>query len=192
MLSAARAGDRDAAARVLEVFRPYLVVRSYAKIDRRIQTKVAPSDAAQETLIRAMKGFNRFPGDTAGSLLRWLDTIHGRYLVDVHRKYLTKKRNVRDERSLTDAKSQRLAVSLSRIMAKGPSPSEAFASQADVEMLRSAFDQLPTRQRAALELRFLHGLSSSEIGDKLGISASGARWACIRGLATLGTLLNGK
>lgn len=190
MLNSAKSGDQDAAARVLEVFRPYLIVRSYAKIDRRLLSKVAPSDAAQETMIRALKGLNRFTGDSAASLLRWLDRIHGRFLVDVHRRYLAKKRDVREERPLEAARSRRLASSLAHVIATNPTPSEALALQLDLQLLRSAIARLPSRQREALELRFVDGCSSSEIAAKLGITSSGARWACIRGLETLGTLLN--
>jgi RNA polymerase sigma-70 factor, ECF subfamily len=190
LLISARSGDPDAAARVLEVFRPYLIVRSYANIDRRLQLKVAPSDAAQETLIRALNGFHRFTGNSAASLLRWLDRIHGRFLVDVHRRFLAKKRDVREERSLTAARSRRLASCLANMVATNPTPSESLALKLDLQFLRSAIAQLPVRQREALELRFIDGCSSAEIAARLGISASGARWACIRALESLGKLLN--
>ena len=49
----------------------------------------------------------------------------------------------------------------------------------------AAVDRLPVRQRAAIYLRYRADLEFSVIADVLGISESGARGDCFRGLASL-------
>ena len=49
----------------------------------------------------------------------------------------------------------------------------------------AAVDQLPTRQRAAIYLRYRADLDFGAIAHILGISESGARGDCFRGLASL-------
>jgi RNA polymerase sigma-70 factor (ECF subfamily) len=66
-----------------------------------------------------------------------------------------------------------------------PAPEDAVIA-ADVRReLRSAFDDLPERQRTVVELRDVHGLTSDEVCDRLGLTAGNQRILLHRGRARL-------
>jgi len=191
MIGAARAGDAEQRVKVLEVFRPYLVVIAFAKIDSRVQTKVAPSDAAQMTIIKAFHAFSEFRGVGPESLRRWLEEIHGNAIHDIHRRYvLSQKRKVSVEVPLDGEQSQDYLTALAKAVAKVDTPSAVVSKRELAEVVQSALTALTARQRQVLEMRYLRHLAFEEVGDQLGITASAARMVAIRGLAALKRVLH--
>jgi RNA polymerase sigma-70 factor (sigma-E family) len=63
---------------------------------------------------------------------------------------------------------------------------------AERERMRAAVSALPTRQRAALVLRYYEGFSEREAADVLGCSHPALKSLVTRGLATLRTRLEGE
>jgi RNA polymerase sigma factor (sigma-70 family) len=55
------------------------------------------------------------------------------------------------------------------------------------ELVERLLRELPGRQREAVSLRFLEGLKVAEVGDRMGISRSGAAYLIREGLAALRT-----
>ncbi len=63
-IAEARGGSREALNRLLEVFRPYLLLAANQDLDPVLQGRVAPSDVVQETLLEAARDFPIFRGGT--------------------------------------------------------------------------------------------------------------------------------
>lgn len=59
----------------------------------------------------------------------------------------------------------------------------------DIEDVRNALERLPTRQRAAIVLRYFEGLSESETAEALDCSISAAKSLVTRGKAAMAKAL---
>jgi RNA polymerase sigma-70 factor (ECF subfamily) len=71
-------------------------------------------------------------------------------------------------------------------------PPEDRAVAAEIRReLRAALDELPDRQRTVVELRDVHGLSSDEVCERLGLSPGNQRILLHRGRARLRSRLAG-
>ena len=186
MIHAARAGDLAQRARVLEVYRPYLIVVAISKIDPSVQSKSAPSDAAQDTIIKAFDAFSDFEGKGPNSLLRWLDKIHSNALHDLHRRYIgAKMRDVHGEVPLDGQESSESLSNLARAIAKDDTPSVVLSKREWAARIHSAISQLPNRQKEVITLRYLRQMRFPLIAREIGITEKAARMAAIRGLAAL-------
>src|SRR5262249_47009876 len=101
LLCLARAGDRAALGRLLELYRAYLDLLARLLIGRRLQGKVDAVDLVQDTFLHAAKDFGRFRGTTEGELASWLRHILAAPLSDLLRRFVgTQRRAVHLEREL--------------------------------------------------------------------------------------------
>jgi RNA polymerase sigma-70 factor (ECF subfamily) len=66
-----------------------------------------------------------------------------------------------------------------------PAPEDAAVAAEIRRELRAALDELPARQRTVVELRDVHGLSSDEVCERLGVSPGNQRILLHRGRARL-------
>ncbi|MCV2487847.1 RNA polymerase sigma factor [Geodermatophilus sp. YIM 151500] len=66
-----------------------------------------------------------------------------------------------------------------------PPPEDAVMAAEVRRQLRAALDELPVRQRTVVELRDVHGLTSEEVCERLGISPANQRILLHRGRARL-------
>jgi RNA polymerase sigma-70 factor, ECF subfamily len=66
-----------------------------------------------------------------------------------------------------------------------PPPEDAALAAEVRHQLRAALDELPERQRAVVELRDVHGLTSEEVCDRLGLRPGNQRILLHRGRARL-------
>ena len=73
----------------LERFRSYLHLLAEAQLDRRLRSKLDPSDVVQQTLLQAHQARQQFRGGSDGELAAWLRQILARTLLhcvrDCHR-----------------------------------------------------------------------------------------------------------
>jgi RNA polymerase sigma factor (sigma-70 family) len=120
-------------------------------------------DCFQETFIAALRAYPRL---RAGSNLRaWVLTIAHRKALDAHR--------ARARRALPVAEITALD---GRGTAESPLPDEA---------LWDAVQQLPTRQRSAVVLRYVADLPHRDIASAIGCSEEAARRSLHEGLTKL-------
>ena len=120
-------------------------------------------DCFQETFIAALRAYPRL---RAGSNLRaWVLTIAHRKALDAHR--------ARARRALPVAEITALD---GRGTAEAPQPDEA---------LWDAVQQLPTRQRSAVVLRYVADLPHRDIASAIGCSEQAARRSLHEGLTKL-------
>lgn len=117
-------------------------------------------DLAQETFLRAHRALDRFDVDGAASFRTWLLKIATNLALDRLKRH---RGQPDDRRSLRVVDSQPFATDASerrRRLRDG---------------IERAVAALADEQRAVFVLREIHGLSYAEIGEVLGLTASGAR-----------------
>jgi RNA polymerase sigma-70 factor (ECF subfamily) len=99
LIASARRADRDALARLLELYRNYLRLLARTGIDITLRGKADPSDLVQETMIRATANFDSFRGQSEAELAAWLRQILAQCLIHHARHYRTSGRMATRERS---------------------------------------------------------------------------------------------
>lgn len=103
LLGRARDGDDLALGQLLEGYRNYLALLARLGVGRRLQGKVDPDDAVQETFLKAHRDFAVFRGATAAEFTAWLRQILAWTLANLVRRFAgTGKRDLRLERGLAD------------------------------------------------------------------------------------------
>jgi RNA polymerase sigma-70 factor (ECF subfamily) len=137
----ARAGDREAFARLVEAHRE-VAYRTAFWILRDADDAM---DVTQEAFLRAYRSLNRFA--ERSSFRTWLRRIATNAALD------RRQRRLREPELPEDLEPA----------ARGPSASEPRA------LVREAIDALPPASRAAVVLRDVHGLSYAEIAETLKI-----------------------
>lgn len=118
-------------------------------------------DAAQETWVRAWRGWAEFKGDSA--LYTWLHSIARNTALERLRRAGAAKR--RGSCPLDDAVAASVAVR-----------DGALESTPDRLLLDAVLAKLPARQRAVLTLRYLYGLTEEETAQRVGISVSACKY----------------
>lgn len=182
-------GDPQALADFLTSRRPQLM----AFIDRRLGTalrrKVEPDDLFQDMSAEAIRTIADAKLDGRDPF-NWLCQLVERRIIDAHRRFFgSQKRNAAREISLNQpaggvADSSHPGI-VDLLVVSMTSASQAFSrDQKQIRML-AALAQLPDDHREALQLRYLEGLPSKEIADRLGKSDGAVRVMLTRALAKL-------
>jgi RNA polymerase sigma-70 factor (ECF subfamily) len=187
LIEAAHHGSAEALGRLLEIFRPYLLLIANQEVAPDLQAKVGPSDLVQETFLEAGKDFGGFQGTGREELLAWLKSILQNNLANLRRRYRdTDKRRVNRELSLTDTPHEHLLQGLTD---PGETPSELAIGKEEDEALERAIDRLPADYRQVIRWKKDEGCGYEEIGRRLGRSAEAARKLHDRAVDLLGELL---
>jgi RNA polymerase sigma-70 factor (ECF subfamily) len=173
LLDAARAGDQDAFARLVEPYRAQLRAHCY----RMLGSLPDAEDALQETLLRAWRGLARF--ESRSSLRSWLYTIATNAgLREIERR---PKRVLPVDYSPAADPHDTPAEPLTESVWLEPYPDAELGLTADLlgpdaryeqrESIELAFtaalQHLPARQRAVLILRDVLGFSARETAEAL-------------------------
>jgi RNA polymerase sigma-70 factor (ECF subfamily) len=149
----ARAGDREALDELLArhqagAYRVALTV---------LGNEADAQDAAQEGLVRALRGLNGFRGDA--SFRTWLFAIVAN-----------------EARSLVRRRLRRRETPLEAdVPGHGRAADERAALRDEAARAREMLSRLPEKQRLAVQLRVDEGLSFREVGEVIGSSEGAAR-----------------
>jgi RNA polymerase sigma-70 factor (ECF subfamily) len=182
-----RRGDADA----LGIFLQQNHVKLIAFIERRtgshLRAKIEPDDLLQEVAADALRAVSA-PDWHPVEPLNWLYTVCERKIIDAHRRYFAaQKRSAGREAKFSSS------MALEELLvASMTSPSSAFSRDQRQLAMLAALDTLPVDQREALRLRYLIGLPSKEIAERLKKSDGAVRVMLSRGIARLQTLLDVK
>lgn len=185
-----RQGDTDALALFITARERQL----YAYIERQLgpalRTKVEPEDVFQEVsteAIRALSGVDLGDRDPFG----WLCQLAQRRIIDAHRRFFgTQKRAAGREVSLgTPGGDSSRAALIDLLVASMTTASQAFSRDVRHMRLMEAMAELPELQREALRLRYVEGLPSKEIAERLGKTDGAVRVMLTRSLSKLQQLL---
>lgn len=180
MASQSAADDRS-----LEAYRNYLRLLARLQLDPRLKGKLDPSDAVQQTLLKAHEAREQFRGLGRAEQAAWLRKILAHCLADEVRRFGRDKRQVDLERSL-EAELQQSSARLEAWLASdGSSPSQQAVRQEELLQLAEALAGLPDDQRQAIELHHLGGFSVAEVGQELGRSRAAVAGLLRRALSGL-------
>jgi RNA polymerase sigma-70 factor (ECF subfamily) len=172
LLEAARGGDEDAFARVIEPYRGALLAHCY----RLLGSAADAEDALQDALLRAWRGLPGFEGRS--SLRSWLYTIATNASLKLIEKRPTRTLPVEYSPAFDPAAPELegpLAESVwvepfpdAGIAAATTEPAARYDQRESVELaFIAALQHLPARQRAVLLMRDVLGFSPAEIADSL-------------------------
>jgi RNA polymerase sigma-70 factor, ECF subfamily len=167
-------------------YEAWLRLLARTEIDSRFQGKFDASDAVQQTLLEAWKGWDNFRGSEEPQRLAWLRQILAHQLAHLARHYAgTQKRDVAREASLERSLCQSAQRLDAMLPAADPSPSQAAASNEQRLRLAQVLEQLPDDYRQVIVLRNLENLSHEEVARRMNRTAGAVRMLWVRALAAL-------
>jgi RNA polymerase sigma-70 factor (ECF subfamily) len=173
----------------LERFREYLRLLARLQVDPRLRGKLDPSGVVQQTLWEAHQALEQLRGRSEAEVLAWLRQALAHNLTDEIRRLTTGKRDVGREESLQQALEQSSARLEAWLATEDSSPSQSAERQEQAVRLAGALAQLPDRQRQAVELRHLRGLSLTEVAGEMGCTRTAVVGLLHRGVEKLRELL---
>ena len=183
-----RSGDEAALAEFVEANRPALLAFLNARIGSHLAKKTEPDDILQDACLEAVRSLDKAPLDTWDPL-HWLFQICERKIIDAHRRHFaSQKRDASREAAVGDGSED--GGGLANLLAASmTTASEAFSRDQRQLRVLAAIDTLPEDQREALRLRYLVGLPSKEIAQKLGKTDGAVRVMLSRSLGRLQEML---
>jgi RNA polymerase sigma-70 factor (ECF subfamily) len=192
LLQRARAGDGEALGKLLEAYRPYLMLLARTQIGRRLQGKADASDAVQEAFLGAYRDFGQFRGDSERAFLAWLRQVLASVLANLVRHYQgTQRRDVRLEQQLAVELEQSSAALNLPLRAPASSPSQQAEKREQGVLLATALERLEPEDRELLVLRHLEGLSFPQVARRMGRTLDSVKKRWPRALARLRQLFQG-
>jgi RNA polymerase sigma-70 factor (ECF subfamily) len=173
----------------LQQYREYLSMLARLQLDRRLQGKLDLSGIVQQTLLEAHQAAEQLRGRSPGEKAAWLRKALARNLADEVRRLTRGRRDVGRERSLEDALEQSSARLEAWLAAEQSAPGRQAERQEQALHLAEVLARLPERQRRAVELRHLKGLSIAEVANEMNCSRSTVVGLLNRGVKGLRELL---
>ena len=194
LLRAAGLGDQAARTQLLSKHRDRLRRMVAVRMDRRLASRVDPSDVVQEALADAARDLSAYLRDRPLPFYPWLRGVAWRRLVQLYRHHVVARRRsvdreVPNEPPLADASAHVLAVA--SLAAGGSSPSRALIREELLDRVHAALARLDPGDRDLLVMRHLEGMSSAEVGEVLGVGEGAVRARLVRALKRLRGLLDG-
>jgi RNA polymerase sigma-70 factor (ECF subfamily) len=194
LLDAARNGDEDALAVLVERHRDRLERMVRLRMDRRLQGRIDPADVVQDAYLAVRGKFSQYSADPPLPFFLWLRLEVGQKLVDVHRFHLgTQMRDAGQEVSLhRGALPQVTSLSLAEhLLGKLTTPSRA-AMRVELKLrVEEALNSMAPHDREVLILRHFEELSNAEAAQILGIKPSAAVNRYVRALKRLKDVFQG-
>ncbi|MCA9028246.1 MAG: sigma-70 family RNA polymerase sigma factor [Planctomycetaceae bacterium] len=187
-----KSGDRAALAQFIDRRRPQLTAFIEKRMSDRLRTKVEASDIFQEVTVASLNAVENVElGDR--DPFGWLCQQAERRIIDTHRHHFaSQKRAAHGEVGLHTPAAGRDDGQIADLIAVTmTSASSAFSRQQKEFHMMEALNSLPEDAREALRLRYMDGLPSKEIADRLGKSDGATRVLLSRSLNKLQEILSG-
>ena len=183
-----REGDHEALAEYVDLQTPKLQAFLNKRMSDRLKQKIEPDDLLQELTISCLKSLEEIElGDR--DPFKWLCQQAERRIIDAHRRFFgASKREASREVSFDRAGSEQAGLG-DLIAASITSASHAFSRQQKEFHLLAALESLPEDARMALKLRYLDGLPSKEIAERMGRSDGAVRVLLSRSVQRLQSIL---
>lgn len=184
-IAAGRNGCAASQGKLFERCRNYLLLVANRELDPALRCKLGASDLVQETFINAQRGFGQFRGESEEELIGWLHRILHNHAGQAVRRYrCTDKRNIRNERSLSESTDDSRGW---QIAGDVETPSRQLAATEQADSLAAAVRRLPEHYRQVIQLRNTDRKSFEEIGQLLARSSEAARKLWVRAIEQLRT-----
>ena len=181
--------DRQALGDWLLARRPTLLAYVERRLGIALRRKIEPDDLVQEVNADAIRSAGEIDF-TKRDPFGWLCQIAERRIVDAHRRFFgSQKRSAGRERAIEAGSDSQGGGLVDLLVASMTTASQAFSRDQRQIRLLAALDSLPEDQRTALRLRYLEGLPSKEIAQRLNKTDGSIRVMLTRSLAKLQELL---
>ncbi|MDX1965202.1 MAG: sigma-70 family RNA polymerase sigma factor [Pirellulales bacterium] len=164
-----------------------------AFIERRLggalKRKLEPEDIFQEVSAEAMRSLESLDFSQKEPF-SWLCQLAERRIIDAHRRLISSQKRAagREVGIHGDAESSRAGL-VNLLIASMTTASQAVSRDEKQLRLLNAMAHLPEDQQTALRLRYVDGLPSKDIAERLGKSDGSVRVMLTRSLAKLQQLL---
>jgi RNA polymerase sigma-70 factor (ECF subfamily) len=188
LLDRAGAGDQRAVDALLVRHRPRLRAMVRCRLDRRIASRIDPSDVVQEALLEACRRLPEYLRERPVPFYPWLRALAWERLIHLHQRHIrAKKRSVDREAAfdpiLTDDSIAVLASRLCNSESAGP---RAALIRAELRhRVQSALDHLSQSDRELMILRYIEQLSIQDIMAILNLKESAVNLRLLRALQRL-------
>src|SRR5438132_4533025 len=161
------------------------------RMDRRMASRLDPSDILQEVLADACVKLPEYLDERPLPFYPWLRQLAWTRLVKLHERHVqAQKRSViREERLDLLLPDESIMTLASKLVIPGSTPSKHLRQEEVRDQVRAALGQLPERDREVLVMRYLEQLSTREIAAVLGISEGAVKVRHLRALQRLRKLL---
>lgn len=185
-----KSGDTDALAEFVESRRPQLLAYITRNLGSSLSRKVEPQDILQEVSIDCVRALPQVDLSERDPF-SWLCQVAERRIIDAHRKHVAAQKRSADREVPLDAKgrdsSQRGMIDF--LVASMTTASQAFSRDQRHIQLQVALEKLPADHREALRLRYVVGIPTKQIAEKLGKSDGAVRVMLTRTLNRLQEIL---
>jgi len=188
-----RGGDTEALGLYIESRRNQLLAFIARNLSTTLATKVEPTDLLQEVTIHALKSLQDIDfGDR--DPFNWLCQVAERRIIDAHRKYIGAQKRSTEKEVAGNAAAGTGSSSgqgglIDMLVVTMTTPSQAFSRNQREFKLQEGLAQLPKESQEALRLRYVEGLPTKEIAQKLGKSDGSVRVLLSRSLSKLQGIL---
>jgi RNA polymerase sigma-70 factor, ECF subfamily len=173
---------------LLEGRRPHLLAYIERRLGTALRRKVEPLDIFQETAIAAIHAWPTLAlGDR--DPFGWLCQVAEQRIIDAHRRFAARKRSSDREVSAHATPPDASRELIDMLAGSLTSASQAFARNERQVKLNAAVAQLPPESRDVLRWRYVDGLPTKEIAEKIGKSDGAVRVMLTRTLHKLQELL---
>jgi RNA polymerase sigma-70 factor (ECF subfamily) len=174
-LAAARNGAAEQAGILLDAYRPYLLAIANQELPEALHGKVGASDVVQETLVKGLKFFPTFRGESPDELAGWLRQILAHEIANLVVAYGTSKRNLAKERSVDSGLADKDQTP----------PLDRLLRHERRQQVETTIAALPADMRQLIEMRHHRSLSFAAIAAALGKSEDATRRAWARAVQQL-------
>lgn len=189
LLERIRAGDSEALAEYVVQQRAPLISIIRRKMSGGLLSKIEPDDIFQDVCASAMQSLSEIDFQDRDPFL-WLCHLIDRRVVDAHRRFNAKKRDVQQEVRMSAGGDDSQGGVVDMLIASITSPSMAFSRKRKESQLWQAMRSLPEEQQQALTMRFMQNMSSKEIASELGKSDGAIRVMLTRATKKLEQLMS--
>lgn len=178
-------------AEYIESKRPQLLAFIQHNLGPALRKKIEIEDLLQEVILAALGSLATF--NVAGrDPFKLLCQMAEQRIIDAHRHHVGAQKRSADREVSIDAPMgiNRSFGFINLLVASMTSASKAFSRNQKELKLQQAFTELPEEQRELLRLRFVEGLPTKDIAERLGKTDGAVRVLLTRTLAKLQELLS--
>jgi RNA polymerase sigma-70 factor (ECF subfamily) len=192
LLERARQGEAAASPELLLRHQPRLRQMIAVRMDRRLATRLDPSDVVQEVFVDALGKMTAYLRERPLPFYPWLRQLAWERLAKLYERHVRAQkratgREVHWDGALPDESALALA---DRLLAPASSPSKHMLRQERRQRVQAALAQLEPRDREVLVMRYLEQLGIREIAAVLQVSQTAVKSRHLRALQRLRSLLS--
>ncbi|WP_165229826.1 sigma-70 family RNA polymerase sigma factor [Aquisphaera insulae] len=185
-------GDASARLELLERHRDDLRRMVRARLNRRLASRIDPSDVVQDALADASQRLDEYLRDRPLPFLGWLRQLTADRVVDAHRRHvIAQARSVRREAPEPISWDDSASALGHSLVANDTSPSARMAVQERLERVMGVLQAMAEKDREILVMRHIEQLPAAQIAEALGCTVGAAEARIYRALVRLRAGLEG-